>query len=98
MKRTLTFREKCMAHFSAQAVSRPMGRPLGQPVTTFASLLFARLYGHSRRRAEEILANNPNAASGAIWAVASDAAAAGVMTGDQFLEWLQREKDQPANL
>jgi len=75
-----------------------MGRPLGQPVSTFAALLYARLSGHSRRRAEEILAKNPDAASGAIWSVASDAAAAGVMTGDQFLQWLQREKDEPVTL
>lgn len=76
-----------------------MGRPLTQPTATFAALLYARLSGHSRRRAEEILAADPGKASGAIWAVAADAAAAGVMTGEQFQEWLQRANtEEPSAL
>jgi hypothetical protein len=49
------------------------------------------LSGNSRRRAEEILQKNPDAANGAIWAIAADAAASGIETAEQFQEWLQRE-------
>lgn len=91
-----------MAYFSAQAISRPpLGRPLGTPTATFAALLFARLSGNSRRRAEEILAADPNKANGAIWSVASHAAAEGIETAEQFQEWLQREatsEKQPSAL
>lgn len=83
-----------MAYFNRASVTRPMGRPLGQPVESFAALLYARLSGHSRKRAAEIIAANPNAASGAVWSVASQAAAEGVQTSEQFEKWLQRE---PAN-
>lgn len=84
-----------MAYFSAQGISRPpLGRPLGTPTATFAALLFARLSGHSRRRAEEIINADPNRASGAIWSVASHAAAQGVQTADQFEAWLQREPEK----
>ena len=68
-----------------------MGRPLGQPVESFAALLYARLSGHSRKRAAEILASNPDKASGAIWSVALTAASEGVTTAEQFEQWLQRE-------
>ena len=85
-----------MAYFSAQGISRPpLGRPLGTPTATFAALLFSRLSGHSRRRAEEIINTNPDKASGAIWSVAAQAAADGVTTAEQFEAWLQRE-DQPS--
>jgi hypothetical protein len=81
-----------MAYFSAQGISRPpLGRPLGTPTATFAALLFAKLSGNSRRRAEEILNANPNRASGAIWSVAAHAAAEGVETPEGFEQWLQRE-------
>jgi len=79
-----------MSYFSRASITRPMGRPLGQPVETFAAVLYARLSGHSRKRAAEILAANPNAASGAVWAVAADAAGAGVKTAADFEQWLQR--------
>ena len=72
-----------------------MGRPLGQPVETFAAMLYARLSGHSRKRAVELLATDPNKASGAVWSIASQAAADGVTTAEQFEQWLQRE-DQPS--
>lgn len=79
-----------MAYFSRQSVSRAvMGRPLNQPAQTFAAILYARLSGHSRKRAQEIIAANPNAASGGIWAVAGDAAASGVKTAEEFQQWLQ---------
>ena len=65
-----------------------MGRPLGQPVESFAALLYARLSGHSRKRAAEILAANPDKASGAIWSVASQAANEGVQSTADFEAWL----------
>ena len=81
-----------MSYFSRASVSRPMmGRPLGQPVTTFAAMLYARLSGHSRKRAVELLTTDPDKASGAIWSVAAQAAADGVTTAEQFQQWLQRE-------
>jgi len=79
-----------MSYFSRASITRPMGRPLGQPVETFAAVLYARLSGHSKKRALEIIHANPNAASGAVWAVAADAAAAGVRTAADFEAWLQR--------
>jgi len=85
-----------MSYFSRASVSRPMmGRPLGQPVTTFASILFARISGHSPKRAVEILTTDPDKASGAIWSIAAQAAADGVTTTEQFEAWLQRA-DQPS--
>jgi hypothetical protein len=81
-----------MAAFSAQSISRPpLGRPLNTPTWTFAALLYGKLTGNSRRRAEEILQKNPDAANGAIWSVAANAAADGIKTAEQFQEWLQRE-------
>ena len=92
----LTPRKDQMSYFSRASVSRPMmGRPLGQPVTTFAAMLYARLSGHSRKRAVELLTTDPNRASGAVWSIASQAAAAGVQTSEQFEAWLQRE-EQPS--
>ena len=74
------------------AVARPMGRPLGQPVETFAAVLYARLSGHSKKRALEIIHANPNAASGAVWAVAADAArsngSAGLLAGIPLVDWI----------
>ena len=85
-----------MSYFTRASVTRPlMGRPLGQPVTTFAAMLYARLSGHSRKRAVEILTTDPNRASGAVWSVAAQAAADGVTTSEQFEAWLQRE-EQPS--
>ena len=85
-----------MSYFSRASVSRPMmGRPLGQPVETFAAMLYARLSGHSRKRAVELLTTDPNRASGAVWSVAAQAAADGVTTSEQFEAWLQRE-EQPS--
>lgn len=84
-----------MSYFSRASISRPMGRPLGQPVETFAALLYARISGHSRKRATELLAANPDKASGAVWSIAAQAAAEGITTSEQFEEWLQRE-EQPS--
>lgn len=94
----MTFLRKRMAYFSSQGISRPpLGRPLGTPTATFAALLFSRLSGHSRRRAEEIINSSPEKASGAIWSVAAQAAAAGITTSEQFEQWLQRE-EKPSTL
>jgi hypothetical protein len=90
-----------MAYFSTASVTRSaMGRPLGEPTATFAALLFARLSGYSRKRATELLAANPDAASGAIWSVAAHAHREGVQTAEQFEAWLQREdaKQEPVTL
>lgn len=84
-----------MSYFSRQAVARPLGRPLGQPVQSFAAALYARLTGHSRKRAAEILAADPVKASGAIWAVASRAHADGVTTVAGFDQWLQSTEERP---
>lgn len=86
-----------MAYFARSQVTRPMGRPLGQPVESFAALLFARLSGHSRKRAAEILAADPNKASGAIWSVAAHAHSDGIRTTDDFEKWLDgTEKETSA--
>ncbi len=89
-----------MAFFTRASVSRPMGRPLSEPSTTFAALLYARLSGHSRKRATEILSADPDRASGAIWSVAAHAHRDGIQTAEQFEAWLQREdtKQEPATL
>jgi len=95
LRRKLTPPGSQMSYFTRASVSRPMGRPLGHPVTTFAAMLHARLSGHSRKRAVELLTADPNRASGAVWSIASQAAADGVQTAEQFEAWLQRE-DQPS--
>ena len=84
-----------MSFFARSQVTRPLGRPLGQPVESFAALLYARLSGHSRKRAAEILAANPDKASGAIWSVASQAANEGVQSTADFEAWLDRT-DKPS--
>jgi hypothetical protein len=71
-----------------------MGRPLSEPTATFAAMLFARLSGHSRKRATELLAADPNRASGAVWSVAAMAHADGVTSAEQFEAWLQREEEE----
>ena len=82
-----------MPFFSRQAIARPpLGRPLNTPVETFAAILFARLSGHSKKRALEILGADPSRASGAVWSIASKAHADGVQTAEQFEAWLQGEE------
>jgi hypothetical protein len=83
-----------MAYFSRASVSRPTGRPLSEPTATFAALLYARLSGHSRKRAQEILAANPDRASGAVWSVAAQAHNEGVTTSEQFEAWLQKTEQE----
>jgi hypothetical protein len=81
-----------MSYFSRASVSRPMmGRPLALQPVNLRRMLFARLSGHSRKRAVELLTTDPDKASGAIWSVAAQAAADGVTTAEQFQQWLQRE-------
>jgi hypothetical protein len=94
----LTARGGRMAYFSTASVTRSaMGRPLGEPATTFAAMLFARLSGHSRKRAEELLRANPNTAAGGVWAVATHAAREGIQTAEQFEAWLQKADEEASN-
>jgi hypothetical protein len=74
-----------------------MGRPLSEPAATFAALLYARLSGHSRKRAQELLTADPNRASGAVWSVAAQAHNEGVTTAEQFEQWLQRTEEETIN-
>jgi hypothetical protein len=74
-----------------------MGRPLSEPTATFAALLYARLSGHSRKRAEEILTANPDRASGAVWSVAARAQHEGVKTAEQFEAWLQKTDEEASS-
>jgi len=89
----LTPRRGQMSYFTRASVSRPMGRPLGQPATTFAAILFARLSGHSKKRALELLTADPDRASGAVWSIASQAAADGVQSTADFETWLDRTEE-----
>jgi hypothetical protein len=74
-----------------------MGRPLSEPTATFAALLYARLSGHSRKRAQEILASDPDRASGAVWSVAAQANHDGVKTAEQFETWLQKTDEEASS-
>jgi hypothetical protein len=77
-----------MAYFNrAQAT----GRPLDIPAQAFAAILYAKLYGHSRKRAEELLAENPDAASPTLWRLAAVAQSEGVRTSEAFERWMQKE-------
>jgi hypothetical protein len=98
LRRKLTGRSREMAYFTRASVTRPMGRPLGEPATTFAAMLFARLSGHSRKRAEELLRANPNAASGAVWSVAGHAVSEGIRSVEGFEQWLQKTEEEATNL
>jgi hypothetical protein len=97
LRRKLTGRSREMAYFTRASVTRPMGRPLGEPATTFAAMLFARLSGHSRKRAEELLRANPNTAVGGVWSVAAQAASEGVKTAEQFEAWLKKTDEEASN-
>ncbi len=98
LRRKLTPAKWQMSYFSRASVTRPMGRPLGEPATTFAALLFARLSGHSRKRAEELIRANPNAASGGVWSVAGHAVSEGIRSVEQFEQWLQKTEEEATNL
>lgn len=81
-----------MSYFSRHDIkAAAMGRPLSEPVRSFTAILFARLTGHSRKRAIEILAANPDAASGLQWNLAAAAHADGCETSADFEQWLQRD-------
>jgi len=84
-----------MPYFNRSAITRP-GRPLGEPAAAFAAILLARLTGHSRKRAAELLTADPNCASGAVWSIAAKAASDGIQTAEQFEQWLQREPAKEA--
>ena len=77
-----------MAYFNrAQAT----GRPLDIPVQAFTAILYGKLYGHSRKRAEELLAENPDAASPTLWRLAAVAQSEGIRTSEAFERWMQKE-------
>jgi hypothetical protein len=95
----LTARRGRMAYFSTTSVARaPMGRPLSEPTASFAALLYARLSGHSRKRAQEIITANPDRASGGIWSVAAAAYNQGVRSTEDFEQWLQREEQESSSI
>ena len=79
-----------MPYFNRSTISRS-GRPLGEPAAAFAAILLARLTGHSRKRASELLSADPNCASGTIWSIAACAANDGIKTAEQFEVWLDGE-------
>ncbi len=88
LRQKLTARQKRMAYFNrAQAT----GRPLDIPVQAFTAILYAKLYGHSRKRAEELLAENPDAASPTLWRLAAVAQSEGIRTSEAFERWMQKE-------
>jgi len=74
-----------------------MGRPLSEPTVTFAALLYARLSGHSRKRAQEILTADPDRASGAVWSVAAQAYNEGIRSAEAFQQWLQKTEEETIN-
>jgi hypothetical protein len=77
-----------MAYFNrAQAT----GRPLDIPVQAFTALLYAKVYGHSRKRAEELIAANPDAASPTLWRLAAVAHGEGIRTSEAFEAWVTKE-------
>ena len=91
-RRKLTASFSRMPYFSRTAAkAAPMGRPLSEPVRSFTSILFARLHGYSRKRAHEIISENPDAASGLLWNLASSAHADGCATTADFEAWLQKD-------
>ena len=77
-----------MSYFSRASAT---GRPLQIPVQAFTAILYAKLHGYSRARAEEILAADPEAASGTIWRLAAVAHSEGIRTAVDFEAWVQRE-------
>ena len=88
LRRKLTALKKCMAYFNRAQVT---GRPLDVPVQAFTAILYAKLYGHSRKRAEELLAENPDAASPTLWRLAAVAQSEGIRTSEAFERWMQKE-------
>ncbi len=87
-RRKLTTRSREMSYFSRASAT---GRPLQIPVQAFTAILYAKLHGYSRARAEEILAADPEAASPLLWRLAAVGHAEGCQTAEAFEVWAQRE-------
>ncbi len=98
LRQKLTAAKWEMAYFNRASVTRPMGRPLSEPAASFAAILFARLSGHSRKRAQELLTADPNRASGAVWSVAAAAYSEGIRSTADFEKWLQREEQESSSI
>ena len=77
-----------MAYFSRNQAT---GRPLAVPVQAFVAILHAKLHGLSRKRSEELIAANPDAASATLWRLAAVAHSEGISTSEAFEQWMQRE-------
>ena len=80
-----------MSFFARSQVTRPMGRPLGQPVESFVAILMAKLHGHSVKRSRELLEADPEAASPMLWRLAAVAHSEGIRTAADFEQWAERE-------
>ena len=77
-----------MSYFSRSQVT---GRPLAVPVASFVSILMSKLHGHSVKRAAEIIAADPEAASPMLWRLAAVAHSEGIRTSADFEQWAERE-------
>lgn len=77
-----------MSYFSRASVT---GRPLAVPVQAFTAILYAKLHGLSRKRAEELITANPDTASPTLWRLAAVAQSEGIRTSEAFEQWVQRE-------
>jgi hypothetical protein len=88
LRQKLTARQKRMSYFNRGQVT---GRPLSVPVQAFTAILHAKLHGLSRKRSEELLAANPDAASPTLWRLAAVAQSEGIRTSEAFERWMQKE-------
>ena len=77
-----------MAYFTRASAT---GRPLQIPVAAFTAILYAKLHGYSRHRAEEIIAANPEAASPLLWRLAAVGQSEGCETAEAFEAWIKAE-------
>jgi len=67
---------------------RRRGRPLRNPALSFAARLFAELEQVTEAHATDVLAKDPDRASGSIWSIAAQANAEGCTTLADFEAWL----------
>jgi hypothetical protein len=88
LRRKLTAQKKCMSYFSRGQVT---GRPLSVPVQAFTAILHSKLHGLSRKRSEELIAANPDAASPTLWRLAAVAHSEGIRTSEAFEAWVTKE-------
>ena len=88
-----------MPYFSRASVT---GRPLAVPVQAFTAILYAKLHGLSRKRAEELIAQDPDTASPTLWRLAAVAHSEGIRTSEAFEQWVKAELSEhlksPASL